>query len=283
MTDKYAVIGNPITHSQSPRIHAMFARQTEQDMSYAALLAPLDGFAATVRSFIQAGACGANVTVPFKEEACGLATRLSERARIAGAANTLLFDAEEIVGDNTDGVGLLRDIRLNLGYTIAGKRVLLLGAGGAARGVILPLLLEYPSQLAIANRSAHKAQVLASQIVSALADLPTEINSGIPLPAPTSCGLNQLGEDGFDIVINATSAGLGDDPIDIPGSVFAPGCLAYEMMYGRQTAFMAQAQSVKAQVSDGLGMLVEQAAEAFFLWRGVRPDTAPILKALRGT
>ncbi|MFA7281483.1 MAG: shikimate dehydrogenase [Sterolibacterium sp.] len=282
MTDKYAVIGNPIAHSQSPRIHAMFARQTGQDMSYAAMLAPLDGFETTVRAFIAAGGCGVNVTVPFKEEACRLGTRLTDRARIAGASNTLLFDAEGIAGDNTDGVGLLRDIRQNLGRKISGMRVLLLGAGGAARGVILPLLLEHSAQLVIANRSAQKAQVLTSQIIDALADLPTEINSGIPLPAPTSCGLNQLAEDCFDIVINATSAGLGDNPIDIPGSVFAPGCLAYEMMYGRYTPFMAQAQNAQAQVSDGLGMLVEQAAEAFFLWRGVQPDTLPVLKALRG-
>jgi len=281
MTDKYAVIGNPIAHSQSPRIHAMFARQTGQDMSYEALLAPHDGFAATLRSFIAAGGCGVNVTVPFKEEACRLGTRLTERARIAGAANTLQFDAEGILGDNTDGIGLLRDIRHNLDDGIAGKRVLLLGAGGAARGVILPLLLERPAQLLIANRSAPKAQALASQLVSAMADLPAENHNRLPEPA--SCGLKELEHGCFDLVINATSTGLDDTPLDLPRSVFAPGCLAYEMVYGKHTPFMAQAHEAKARVSDGLGMLVEQAAAAFFLWRGIQPDTSPVLKVLRTT
>lgn len=283
MTDKYAVIGNPIAHSQSPRIHAMFARQTGQDLSYQALLAPLDAFTACVEDFIGAGGRGANVTVPFKEQACHLATRLSGRARMAGAVNTLLFETNGIFGDNTDGAGLVRDIRRNLDRPIAGTRILLLGAGGAARGVVLPLLLEHPAQLLIANRSAQKAQILADLFARALADLPAPIAVGQLPPKPQGSGLTELVGHRFDLVINATSTGLNDTLLDIPGSVFAPDCLAYEMVYGKQTPFMAQARSAAAQVSDGLGMLVEQAAAAFLLWRGVQPDTTAVLKALRGT
>ncbi|MCX7170891.1 MAG: shikimate dehydrogenase [Proteobacteria bacterium] len=283
MTDRYAVIGHPVAHSQSPRIHAMFARQTGQDLSYQALLAPLDAFTACVQDFISAGGRGANVTVPFKEQACHVATRLSERARMAGAVNTLLFDANGIFGDNTDGAGLVRDLHHNLGRAIAGTRILLLGAGGAARGVVLPLLLEHPAQLLIANRSAPKAQILADLFARALADLPAPLAAGQFPPRPQGCGLTDLAGRRFDLVINATSTGLDDTSLDIPGSVFAPDCLAYEMVYGKQTPFMAQARGAAAQVSDGLGMLVEQAAAAFLLWRGVQPDTAAVLKALRGT
>ena len=281
MTDRYAVIGHPVAHSQSPRIHAMFAQQTGQDLSYQALLAPLDGFTACVQDFIGAGGRGANVTVPFKEQACHLSTRLSERARMAGAANTLLFETNGMFGDNTDGAGMVRDIRHNLGRAIAGARILLLGAGGAARGVILPLLLEHPAQLLIANRSAQKAQILADFFARALADMPAPLAAGQLPPRPQGCGLTDLAGRRFDLVINATSTGLNATLLDIPGSVFAPDCLAYEMVYGKQTPFMAQARSAAAKVSDGLGMLVEQAAAAFLLWRGVQPDTAAVLKALR--
>ena len=276
------MIGHPVAHSLSPRIHALFAQQTGQDMSYQTLLAPLDGFSATVAAFLRGGGCGANVTVPFKEEACRLATRLSERARTAGAVNTLRFDGDEIFGDNTDGIGLVRDIRHNLGHALAGKHILLLGAGGAARGVVLPLLLEHPAQLVIANRSAPKAQVLAGQFARALAALPQARASDPSALRLHSCGLNELAGCRFDIVINATSTGLNDIPLEIPAGVFAPDCLAYEMVYGKQTPFMVQARSAAAQVSDGLGMLVEQAAAAFLLWRGIQPDTALALKALRG-
>jgi shikimate dehydrogenase len=276
MTDQYAVIGHPIAHSKSPQIHARFAAQTGQDLRYAAMLAPLDGFAATVRDFAAAGGRGANVTVPFKEEAFRLATRLSPRAQAAGAVNTLSFSGAEIFGDNTDGAGLVRDIAGNLVHALAGQRILLLGAGGAARGVILPLLLENPARLVIANRTAQKAVQLAAEF------------SGLPgcaLPLkPEGCGFADVAAGGsvFDIVINATSAGLHGNVLAISDSLFAPGALAYEMVYGRDTPFMAQARRNGAQVADGLGMLVEQAAEAFLLWRGVRPDTAQVLQELRG-
>lgn len=280
MPDRYGVIGHPIAHSQSPRIHALFARQTGQDISYEAILAPLDGFSATVRVFMSSGGRGVNVTVPFKEEACRLATRLSARARAAGAANTLMFDEQGIYAENTDGVGLVCDIRHNLGRRIAGQRVLLLGAGGAVRGTILPLLLEQPAQLVIANRTAEKARRLADEFNRARSS--ADFAAGNAPVQLQDCGLNELAGRSFDMVINATSAGLAGELLELPGSVFAPNCLAYEMVYGKQTSFMTQAHGSGAQVSDGLGMLVEQAAEAFKLWRGVRPETASVLKELRG-
>ena len=271
--DKYAVVGNPIAHSKSPRIHALFATQSGQNMGYEALLAPLDGFAATVRAFIAAGGRGMNVTVPFKEEAFRLATTLTERARAAGAVNTLSFADGAIHGDNTDGAGLVRDITLNLSRAIAGKRILLLGAGGAARGVILPLLLENPGELVIANRTEATAVRLALEFGS----LPGRAD-GV---RPHGAGFTGLGGRAFDLVVNATSAGLSGAALPVPDSAFAPRCVAYEMVYGRETPFMNQARATGAFVADGLGMLVEQAAEAFFVWRGVRPRTAPVLAALR--
>ena len=263
MTDRYAVFGNPIAHSKSPRIHAQFAAQTGQDLRYEAILAPRDGFAAAVHVFVAAGGKGANVTVPFKEEAFRLAAELTPRAQAAGAVNTLSFDGERIRGDNTDGAGLVRDIEANLGVAIAGRRILLLGAGGAARGVILPLQERQPATLFVANRTAEKAERLAAEF---------RIAGG---------GFEALAGDAFDLVINATSAGLSDAVLPVPTSAFAPGCLAYEMLYGRETPFMAQARAAGAQVADGLGMLVEQAAEAFFIWRGLRPETGPVLGNLR--
>jgi shikimate dehydrogenase len=263
VTDRYAVFGNPIAHSKSPRIHAQFAAQTGQSLSYEAVLAPLDGFADAVRAFMAAGGRGANVTVPFKEEAFRLATELTPRAQAAGAVNTLSFDSERIRGDNTDGAGLVRDIETNLGIAIAGRRILLLGAGGAARGVILPLQERQPATLFVANRTAEKAERLAAEF-------------GI-----AGGSFEALAGHTFDLVINATSAGLSDAVLPLPTSAFAPGSLAYEMLYGRETPFMAQARKAGAHIADGLGMLVEQAAEAFFIWRGVRPDTHPVLAALR--
>ena len=270
MTDRYAVVGHPIAHSKSPFIHARFARQTGQDLSYEKILAPLDGFVEAVRAFIDAGGRGINVTVPFKQQACGLATRLSERARRAGAVNTLTFDRSETFGDNTDGIGLVRDIHGNARRMLSGQRILLLGAGGAARGVIQSLLDQHPEQLVIANRSVQKALDLAREYV------------GIA-PQPRACGFGDLADRSFDIVINATSAGLTDSGLDIPAGIFAANSLAYEMLYGKETAFMRLARDAGALVSDGLGMLVEQAAEAFLLWRGVRPDTAPVLAELRAS
>ncbi len=276
MTDRYAVFGNPIGHSKSPRIHALFAKQTGQDISYEAILAPPDGFAEAIRSFIAAKggpAGGVNVTVPFKEEAFRLAKQRSARAEAAGAVNTLSFEAGTIAGDNTDGAGLVRDLKHNLGCDPAGRRILLLGAGGAARGVILPLLLENPAELLIANRTEETAARLALEF----ARLP-----GCAITVkPDGTGFSNLAGRSFDLVINATSAGLSNAVLPLPTSVFAPRCVAYEMVYGRETPFMTQARNAGARVADGLGMLVEQAAEAFFIWRGVRPHTAPVLAALK--
>ena len=269
MTDRYCVFGNPIAHSKSPAIHTLFAASSEQHLTYEALLAPLDGFANTVRDFVVAGGRGANVTIPFKEEAFRLCDRLSQRAERAGAVNTLVFEGNEIFGDNTDGAGLVRDITENLGFSLTGKRILLLGAGGAARGVILPLLAADPASLFIANRSAEKAEVLATLFAGSVA-----VDGG---------NVAKIAGKSFDLVINATSASLSGETLPLPAGVFASGSLAYDMMYGKgDTVFMAQARQLgAAQCADGLGMLVEQAAEAFALWRGVRPETQPVLASLR--
>ena len=265
--DRYAVIGNPVAHSKSPQIHAMFAAQTGQSMLYERLAAPIGGFADAVHTFIAGGARGANVTVPFKLDAHALATTLSDRARAAGAVNTLVFSDGDIAGDNTDGIGLVTDIICNAQIGLKGKRILLLGAGGAARGVLLPLLQQQPSQLVIANRSIDKAIALVQQFSAhgAISVMPFAELDG-----------------GFDIVINATAASLSDALPPIPSSVFLPGCLAYDMMYAAApTIFLRFASQQGAIVRDGLGMLVEQAAEAFFLWRDVRPQTELVLKRLR--
>lgn len=271
MADRYVVIGNPIAHSKSPQIHARFAQQTGEPVAYDRLLAPLDAFEATVRDFIAGGGRGANVTVPFKLDAFALATERSARADAAGAVNTLTFDGERIIGDNTDGVGLVRDIVDGAGIAITGRRVLLLGAGGAARGVILPLLDESPAQILIANRTLAKADELVAQF----GQLPTRQDRLRAAPFDAVDGA-------FDLVINATSASLSAELPPVPASVFGTRTFAYDMMYGAQpTVFMQWAASQGAAVRDGLGMLVEQAAEAFFVWRGVRPETAPVYQWLR--
>ncbi len=269
MTDKYCVFGNPVGHSKSPLIHAAFARQTGQDIEYSAILAPVDGFADAVDAFIADGGRGANVTVPFKQEAFQLATRLTPRAELAGAVNTLVFNADEIVGDNTDGVGLIRDVTVNLRYPIAGKRVLLLGAGGAARGVVGPLLGEHPASVTIANRTVPRALALAEHFAH--------------LGPVSSCGCESLAGQTFDVVINATSASLSGKMPPLPEGIFAPGSLAYKMMYGLgDTPFRVFARNQGAgMICEGLGMLVEQAAESFYVWRGVRPDAAPVMAMLQ--
>ena len=269
MTDRYAVIGHPLAHSRSPEIHAAFARETGQAVAYERLPAPLDGFHATVDEFRVGGARGANVTLPFKLEAYGYANQLTERARQAGAVNTLKFDGARILGDNTDGIGLCRDIVDNLKRPLTGARILLIGAGGAARGVIGPLLSAGPQMLAITNRTFSKAGEIASHFS----------NLG-PVKAISPA---DLAAERFDILINATSASLADNLPLVPVTCFQPGVLAYDMMYGKgQTPFMALAAGAGARTADGLGMLVEQAAEAFFVWRGVRPATASVLAQLRG-
>ena len=265
MTDKYAVIGNPIAHSKSPLIHAAFAKQTNQDISYEAVLAPLEGFKDKIFELMDKGFKGANVTVPFKFEAFALCDNLTERARAAGAVNTLTFSAKQIHGDNTDGLGLVNDINNNLKHALKGAQILLLGAGGAAQGVLLPILNVNPASITIANRTLDKAQKMLNKSTSTV----------------TASTFEDLKNQQFDIVINATSTGLYDTTLPIPDSIFAKNCLAYEMMYGRETPFMAQARANGAQVADGIGMLVEQAAEAFYLWRGVRPVTASVIAMLQ--
>ncbi len=268
MTDRYAVVGNPIAHSQSPRIHAAFARQTGQDLVYDAILAPLGAFDETVAAFRAAGGRGLNVTVPFKLEAFALADELTARAREAGAVNTLRFDAERALGDNTDGAGLVADIVARLRVPIAGRRVLLMGAGGAARGVVGPLLRERPQALAIGNRTAAKARALADEFAAQ-----GPVRGG---------GYDALSGRAFDVVVNATSASLEGVVPPLPTGVFAPGALAYDMVYGEHaTRFLDHARGAGAAVvADGLGMLAAQAALSFLLWRGVAPDTVPVIALL---
>ena len=270
--DRYAVIGNPIAHSKSPQIHAAFARQTGQALSYEALLAPVDGFAQTVAGFRAHGGQGLNVTVPFKLEAFALAEHHTARAQAAGAVNTLAFGADGVLGDNTDGAGLVRDLTANLNFALAGCRILLLGAGGATRGVLLPLLDSRPARLTIANRTVAKADALAALFAARAGDT-----------ALDACGFDALAGRRFDLVINATAASLADELPPLPPGLYAEGALAYDMMYARApTRFMRAALADgAARVADGLGMLVEQAAESFTLWRGVRPDSAPVLAELR--
>ena len=269
MSQRYAVIGNPIKHSKSPLIHTLFAQETAQDMVYDRIEVALDGFAASVQQLQAIGAAGANVTVPFKEQAFALADWLTERARLAGAVNTLKFTEVGIEGDNTDGVGLVTDISQNLGFELAHKRILLMGAGGAARGVILPLLAAQPSFLVIANRSPQRAHELKQQFQ--------------PYGIVEASDYAQLSGMQFDLVINATSASLADQLPPLPLGIFSPKSLAYDMMYGKgETPFLSFARSQGAtHCADGLGMLVEQAAAAFYFWRQVRPDTAPVITALR--
>ncbi|CAD5106749.1 shikimate dehydrogenase [Zestomonas carbonaria] len=267
--DRYAVFGNPIGHSKSPLIHRMFAEQTGQQLSYEPILAPLDDFAGVAREFFRDG-LGANVTVPFKEDAYRLCDELTERARRAGAVNTLSrLDGGRLRGDNTDGAGLVRDLKHNAGFPLAGQRILLLGAGGAARGVIEPLLAERPASLVIANRTVEKAEELARLFAE--------------LGPVAACGFDWLEEE-VDLIVNATSASLAGELPPLAPSLIRPGhTRCYDMMYGKEpTAFNRWAAGLgAAQTVDGLGMLVEQAAEAFFVWRGVRPDGAAVLAELR--
>jgi shikimate dehydrogenase len=268
--DRYCVFGNPVGHSKSPLIHRLFAEQTGEQLSYEALLAPLEDFPGFARAFFAGAGMGANVTLPFKEQAFALADQLSERARRSGAVNTLKKLADgQLFGDNTDGAGLLRDLTVNAGIALAGQRILLLGAGGAARGVLQPLLASGPESLVIANRTVEKAEQLAREF----ADLGPVLASGFDwIDAPV------------DLIINATSASLAGELPPLAASLIKPGhTRCYDMMYGRDiTPFNRWAGTHGAlQVMDGLGMLVEQAAEAFFLWRALRPQTAAVLEQLR--
>jgi shikimate dehydrogenase len=268
--DQYAVLGNPIAHSKSPRIHALFAQQTGQRIAYTAIQVDPGGFQQAVGNFQASGGKGLNVTVPFKREAWELVNERSARAQRAGAVNTIALRTDgTLFGDNTDGVGLLRDLRDNFGVTIAGKRVLALGAGGAVRGVLGPLLEERPELLVIANRTADRASELAREFAA--------------LGPVLGCGFDALPGQQFDVLINGTSASLQGDLPPLPNNLLSPGAFCYDLMYSAQpTVFMRWAQQHGAgQVADGLGMLVEQAAEAFFIWRGVRPETRPVIDLLR--
>jgi len=269
MSDRYAVIGHPIAHSKSPQIHSAFARATGQDLEYERLLAPLDGFGSTLASFAARGGRGCNVTLPFKEQAFAAASTHAGRAAVAGAVNTLIREGGRWHGDNTDGPGLVRDIVANLGVPMTGARLLMLGAGGAARGVLALLLAERPERLVVANRTLDRATALADAFAS---------HGRLEARSPDRL------EGAFDIVINATSAGLAGELPRVSGAMFAPQALAYDMMYGdSETAFLRWAREHgAARGADGLGMLIEQAAESFYLWRGVRPATAPVLALLRG-
>ena len=265
MRDRYAVIGNPVAHSSSPRIHALFAQAAGHDIEYGRIEALAGGFARTAEEFRATGGKGLNVTVPFKEDAYRYATRLSPRASAARAVNTLAFRDAEIFGDTTDGVGLVRDLTGNLSLQLRGSAVLLMGAGGAAQGVVQALFDAGVASLVIANRTVAKAQALAARFA----------------PAQSSSYAALAGRR-FDLVVNATSAGLSDAAPPLPPALLAPRMVAYDMVYGRDTPFLAAARAAGARASDGLGMLVEQAAESFFLWRGVRPQTRPVLQTLRG-
>ncbi|MNJ07280.1 Shikimate dehydrogenase [compost metagenome] len=267
--DQYVVFGNPIGHSKSPLIHRLFADQTGQQLEYNTLLAPLDDFTACALGFFKQG-LGANVTVPFKEEAYRLVDSLTPRAKRAGAVNTLRKLADgSLQGDNTDGAGLVRDLTVNAAVQLAGKRILLLGAGGAVRGVLEPLLAHNPASLVIANRTVEKAEQLAREFAD--------------LGPVAASGFSWLQEP-VDLIINATSASLAGELPPISAHLIEPGVtVCYDMMYGKEpTPFCQWASAHKAaKVLDGLGMLAEQAAEAFFIWRGVRPETGPVLDELR--
>ncbi len=270
MTDRYAVMGNPVAQSKSPGIHAAFAEQTGQDMDYSKILVPVDEFAVQAGTFFADGGKGLNVTVPFKLDACELAEALSPRATQAGSVNTLsIGEDNRVYGDNTDGVGIVRDLLDNHNIELEGKRLLILGAGGAVRGVLGPLLEQAPAHVTIANRTESKAEQLAAMFAA-----PERLSS---------CGFAALGDAEFDLIINGTAASLAGEVPPIPICVLANGPVCYDMMYGATaTSFnrWAAAHGVGITI-DGLGMLVEQAAESFFIWRGVRPDCGPVIDRLR--
>jgi len=268
MTDRYALIGMPLGHTKSPLIHAEFARQTGEDLAYEAIEAPVDGFANTVDRFRGEGGRGINVTLPFKLEAFAYATELMERASLAGAVNCMKFEGERVIAENFDGTGLVNDIQVNLGCSMRGRRILLLGAGGAARGALPAFLAQKPAELVVVNRTVAKAKALGKQF----ATCGNLVTGGYP----------DVVNRQFDIVVNATSASLRGELPSISGGVFAQRCLAYDLVYGKGlTPFLRLARDAGAgTIADGIGMLVEQAAEAFAWWRGVRPVTRDLIAKL---
>ncbi|GGC66953.1 shikimate dehydrogenase [Marinobacter halophilus] len=268
----YAVVGNPISHSKSPRIHSLFASQTGEPVEYTAIQAPVDDFSGAARHFFEQGGKGLNVTVPFKEQAWTLADHRTPRAEKAGAANTLYLDkVQDLVADNTDGVGIVRDLQVNHGVSLKGLRILVLGAGGAVRGVLGPILAEQPAALTIANRTVAKAEALVRLFAN-------DADAALL----TACGFDGP-DQSFDLVINGTSASLQGDLPPASAKVIGPDTVVYDMMYSLQTTTFNQwaLDNGARRVYDGLGMLVEQAAESFFVWRGMRPDTAPVIEELR--
>jgi shikimate dehydrogenase len=269
MTDRYAVMGNPVAHSKSPRIHAQFAAQTQQDLAYGTELVALDGFTAAVDTFFSSGGRGLNITVPFKQEAWALAAQRSPQAELAGAVNTLFMQDGKLQGHNTDGIGLVRDIKHNHAGVLNGKRILILGAGGATRGILLPLLQEQPAQIWVANRTASKAQELAELFA--------------PYGKVVASGFADLVGQQFDWVLNASSASLQGELPPLPDKLLVADAWCYDLMYAKEPTIFCRWASAHGAVQalDGLGMLVEQAAESFYLWRGVRPQTAAVLQALR--
>jgi len=275
MTDlkkHFAVIGNPIHHSLSPQIHAAFAKENGLDIDYESVLSPLDQFKNTMHQLIQQKFTGANVTLPFKKEAYQLATTHSGHARIAEAVNTLEFKEDEIIGHNTDGIGLVRDLEQNLDIHLKNKKILLIGAGGAAEGVIYSMLEKKPSELTLTNRTIEKSNVIQNKM-----DVHAKsFNVNLNVTEITKCPHQY-----FDVIINATSASLINAELHMDPKVFHEGCLAYDMMYGKETSFIEQAKSQGSKTSDGLGMLVEQAAEAFFIWHHIQPTTKSVIESLR--
>jgi len=265
--DQYLVYGNPIKQSKSPVIHTEFAKETNQNIEYKIKFAELDAFEEAVKAFINIGGKGANVTAPFKEEAMAMCDELSEHAKFSGAVNTLTFKNGKIYGDTTDGVGLVNDL-LSQNVKLENSRILLLGAGGASKGVVLPLLHQSPKQLTIANRTVSKAEAIALQY---------------PKQPIQAMSFEDANEQEFDLIINATSAGLSGSGVPISAKIITPNTVCYDMTYGKAlTPFLKMATELKAKkVIDGLGMLVGQAAESFYLWRGVRPKTDKILTLLR--
>jgi shikimate dehydrogenase len=275
MTDRYAVIGNPIEQSKSPLIHAEFARACSQILEYGRILGPLGGFAACVNQFRAEGGKGLNITAPFKLDACAYCTDLSLDAQLAGAVNAMKFEGDRVWGENFDGVGLVRDLQVNLATPLQGMRVLVLGAGGATRGAWLPLLRCRPARLVVANRTVDKSQDLLKVAREHLPELAQQCLVG-------GIGYADLAGQVFDVVLHATSAGLSGQMPPVPATVFAKDALAYDLTYGKGlTPFLRLAQQAGvSRLADGVGMLAEQAAEAFAWWRGVRPDTASVIRQL---
>ena len=268
----FAVIGNPIHHSLSPQIHAAFAKEAGIDIHYEAVLSPLGEFQDTVKTLMSRKLTGANVTLPFKKEAYALATTHTDYAKIAEAVNTLEFKEDQIIGHNTDGLGLVRDLEQNLQFNLKGKKILLIGAGGAAEGVVYSILEKEPSQLTLTNRTIEKSNIIQNKMNAYAQNFHVNLNV---------IEIAKLPHQYFDLIINATSASLNDNDLGIDNKVFHEKCLAYDMMYGKETSFIKQAKSQQSKTSDGLGMLVEQAAEAFFIWHNIKPQTKSVIDLFR--